>query len=156
MKRVPGGAVASLQRGAATSSAGGQRAAPRQHSELPVPYRSKALAILLALVFGVLGAHLFYLREPGSASGILLMTLAGAALLLVGAAMASGALAGGFVLAILVNIVGASAIVTSLLIALFDVVRILTGHLKPFNGRFHPRFFQLRLKPEAPALDPTK
>lgn len=129
------------------------RAANRQEPVLPGPYRSKALAILLAVLLGVFGAHLFYLREPGSAVGLLLITLAGVALLVVGAAMTSGALVGGFLLAILVNLLGASAILTTFFIALFDVIRILTGYLKPLNGQFYPRFFQLRPKPGDVAPD---
>lgn len=116
----------------------------------PSHWRTKGIALLLALFLGGTGAHLFYLGYYGRGAAYLAATVAGFLLLVVAvigsiATLYSGgtgfmglAIAG----VILSSIVG--------LLGLIDIIRIITDDLKPKNGEYFPRFFQTRDAPQQP------
>ncbi|MCC3152834.1 NINE protein [Hymenobacter sp. BT770] len=115
-----------------------------QLAQLPAPepalHYSKGLAVLLAVLFGYLGAHLFYLGDRKPALAYLLTTLACIGLMLIAVPVANSAALGvgmgGAVVGIFLLLLGAGGIAYVYLRALFDGVRILAGGLEPPNGKF--------------------
>ena len=109
---------------------------------LPARHRARGIALVLALVLGIFGAHRIYLGYYGAGATYLVGTVIGGTLLAVGSA---ALLFGGIVSGTTGYLVVGGAIVLALGIwALFDIIRILTGTLKPRKGEYHPRWFQIR------------
>lgn len=135
------------------------RLGPRKEQPLPRQAepgrtRSKAVAFGLALLLGIFGAHLLYLGYRGRALAYLLSTLAGIGAGLLAIPLANsvqGNPFGGVLVGLAVLLVGLSIFVTVYLASLVDAVRIATGDLKPKDGEYFPRFFQLRPDPTATA-----
>jgi TM2 domain len=136
-------AVVAVRR-AATNRVQRQRITPlaryqiNRNGRLPDPepgtglHRSKAVAIILAVLFGAFGAHRFYLGYYGQGALYLGLTalatffvLLSFLSLLTAAASFSGLLAVAFVLSLAIN-----GWVIS------DIVRIITNDLKPRNGDY--------------------
>ncbi len=115
---------------------------------LRVRYRTRGIALGLALVLGFFGAHRFYLGYYGAGALYLVGAVVGGTLLAVGSV---GLLFGGVVSGTTGYLVVGGAIVLALGIwALFDTVRIITGDLKPKKGEYYPRLFQLRADAAGP------
>ena len=99
----------------------------------PAGQRSKAVAIVLAVLLGSLGAHLFYLGHRRRAIVYLLVTLAGVGLLAsaipIGAALGGSSAIGSVLVAATVLITGLSAILIVYFKALFDIPRIASDSL---------------------------
>ena len=109
---------------------------------LPARHRARGIALVLALVLGIFGAHRIYLGYYGAGATYLVGTVIGGTLLAVGSA---ALLFGGIVSGTTGYLVVGGAIVLALGIwALFDIIRILTGTLKPRKGEYYPWWFQIR------------
>lgn len=123
---------------------------PAPPEPVPERHRSKGIALLLALLLGTFGAHRFYLGYYGagaayaglSALTVLLLTLG-----FLSVVFASTSYSGFLVIALVL-----SFLLQGWLIA--DIVRIITDSLKPKNGEYYPRFFQVRSSP-GPEPDST-
>ncbi|MDO7885398.1 TM2 domain-containing protein [Hymenobacter cheonanensis] len=109
--------------------------------------RTKGIALLLALFVGGIGGHLFYLGYYGRGTAYLAATAAGFLLLVVAVIGSIATLYGGG--AGFMGLAIAGVILSSVvsLLSLIDMVRIITGDLKPRNGEYFPRFFQTRDTP---------
>ena len=115
-------------------------------------YRSRGVAVLLAVVLGVFGAHLFYLGHRRAALLRLVGGLlgAGAALLAIPLGNTESNGLSGALVALTLLLFGGGAILGLFLLGLVDAVRIITGSLQPSNGMYHPRFFQTKPDAEPP------
>ncbi|MFD1469259.1 NINE protein [Hymenobacter caeli] len=118
-----------------------ERLAGPAQGELP-RQRSRGVALVLALLFGGLGLHLFYLGYYGRGTLYLVLTLVGVLLFSLAAIALVVAVAGGSTSG-LVGLLVAGALLTGVagVLAIIDAVRILTGDLKPKNGEYRSRFF---------------
>jgi TM2 domain-containing membrane protein YozV len=114
----------------------------------PVRWRSRGIALILALLLGSLGAHLFYLGYTKRGILYLLLSMASILLLSIAAVLFITALFSssgvGFLVFGVVALILASAIGV---LALVDTIFILTDDLKPKDGEYYPRFFQTRPRP---------
>lgn len=108
----------------------------------PPRQRSRGVALLLALLFGGLGLHLFYLGYYGRGTLYLVLTLVGVLLFSLAAIALVVAVVGGSTSGLL-GLLVAGALLTGAagVLALIDAVQILTGDLKPKNGEYRSRFF---------------
>lgn len=125
---------------AASRPAPGQEPAP---GASPATHRrTKGIALLLALLLGGIGGHLFYLGYYGRGAAYLAATVAGFLLLVVALIGSIATLYGGG--AGFMGLAIAGVILSSVVsvLTLIDMVRIITGDLKPKNGEYFPRFFQ--------------
>ncbi|WP_223827786.1 TM2 domain-containing protein [Hymenobacter armeniacus] len=113
-----------------------ERGAPARVANDTVPQRSKGVAVVLALLLGVFGAHQFYLGYVGRGFLYLGLTAAAAMFLTLGLlAIAFGGPYGGFItVAVLVAFAVQAWLIS-------DIVRILTGSLAPKDGEYFDRFF---------------
>lgn len=126
--------------------------APTPQEPAPVRYRSKGIALLLAVLLGGFGAHRFYLRYYGEGAAYLGLTaLTGLFLTLgfLGLVFGSTSYSGFLVVAIVLSL-----LLQGWLIA--DIVRIITGNLKPKNGEYYRRFFQVSPDANTPPNSTTK
>ena len=146
--RVPASHLATLLagRGVARAMAARPAQVPTLGAE-PVRQRSRGIALLLALVpllLGLpLGLHNFYLGYHGRGILTVLFTAAALVLLSVAAFFALLLLFGqgsGVVLALF--ILAALLYYGIYIWQIIDVVRIITGDLKPKDGVYYQRFFQ--------------
>lgn len=99
----------------------------------PEQHESKGIAVLLAVLLGMFGAHLFYLGYSRRALTYLITTLVCIELILIAIPVANSAafgsgLGGAFV-GIFILVVGVGGIALTYLKALFDAIRILTSSL---------------------------
>jgi TM2 domain-containing membrane protein YozV len=114
----------------------------------PVRWRSRGIALVLALLLGGFGAHLFYLGYHRRAILYLLLSVASivllgiAAVLFIATLFSSGT--AGLLVASLIALALASVVGV---LALIDTIFILTDDLKPKDGEYYPGFFQTRSKP---------
>ena len=99
----------------------------------PKHVSSKGIAVLLALLLGMFGAHLFYLRYSRRALNYLIPTLLCIGLMLIAISIANSAVfgsgIGGAFVGVFLLAMGAGGIALTYLKALLDGVRILTGSL---------------------------
>jgi hypothetical protein len=113
-----------------------------QHLQLPTTerYRSRSVAMLLGLLLGLLGAHQFYLGRADK--GFLYLGFAVLSFFLYSAAVSITTIAG---ITPIASFIFATTIATVLVTqTVFDIIRIAKGQLKPQNGEYYPRFFQIR------------
>ncbi|MCC3152833.1 TM2 domain-containing protein [Hymenobacter sp. BT770] len=110
----------------------------------PVRNRSKGVALVMALFGGLSGLHRFYLGYTGQGYASIVL-----ALLVVPFVAFVGGIAGSATAGILML----SGIGAWLLV---DIIRILMGKLKPRNGNYYPRLFQIRPKPENTPPNPAQ
>ena len=110
----------------------------------PTHFRSRGIALLLAIFLGGLGAHLFYLNYHGRGVAYLVGSLAGTFLITIGFIAAIGAILGGGSSGIGFFTVGVVLLSAVSVLNLVDTVLILTNGLKPKNGEYYPQFFQTR------------
>lgn len=127
-----------LQALAALALASPQRPQEPLPPGLPEHRRSRGIAALLAFFLIPFGVYNFYLGYYSRGVASLLLAGAGFFLFLVGALMSLFNPISPVLIAGLVLVLGLE------LWQLVDVVRILTGDLKPNNGEYYPRFFQTR------------
>ncbi|WP_125916464.1 NINE protein, partial [Hymenobacter coccineus] len=118
-----------------------QRLAGRAQGELP-RQRSRGVALVLALLFGGLGLHLFYLGYYGRGTLYLMLTLVGVLLFSVGTIGLFATILGGSSSG-LVGLLIAGGILAGIagVLALIDAVLIATGALQPKNGEYKSRLF---------------
>jgi hypothetical protein len=112
----------------------------------PVRYRSKGLAILLAILsvsYLPLSLHNFYLGYYGR--GAIAIALVMVATYLVVLAFAIGLFSGAGLVGL--GVAGLALLGVWFVWQLSDLVRIITNDLKPKNGQYNARLFQL--KPDA-------
>lgn len=99
----------------------------------PEQPRSKGVAVLLAVLLGMFGAHLFYLGNSRRALTYLITTLICIGLILIAIPVANSAVfgsgIGGVFVGICLLLLGLGGIAFTYLKALFDGVRILTNSL---------------------------
>lgn len=110
-----------------------------QRLEVPAPGRhfSKGLAVALAILLGIFGAHLFYLGDRYRARRCLFITLACLAVAALGASVVALSVSwAGLSLGLALLIGGAAGLVMVYLWALLDAARILGGGLEPVDGKF--------------------
>ncbi|MBJ6111524.1 NINE protein [Hymenobacter sp. BT523] len=111
-----------------------RKAPPRATNS--APRRSKGIALVLALLLGVLGAHQFYLGYIGR--GLLYLGISAAVALFAALALLSlafgGAAAVFFTVAVLLATLLQYWIIT-------DILRVLMGNLMPKNGQYSDKFF---------------
>ena len=114
-------------------------AAPRATIPPPVPVRqrSKGIALILSLLTGLYGGHRFYLGYRGRGFTSIGLALLVPYLFLIGG-IAGNSLAGILLLAGLG------------IWLLVDIIRISMSTLKPKNGGYYPRLFQVAPKSDAP------
>lgn len=113
----------------------------------PVRLRSRGVAVLLAVLLGMFGAHWFYLGYRDRALAYLLATLVG-----VGVGFAAIPVAqtvggnpfGGVLVGLTLLLLGATLVLGVYLCSLVDAVRIITNDIKPRDGAFYPRFLQTK------------
>ncbi|WP_217275256.1 TM2 domain-containing protein [Hymenobacter sp. BRD128] len=124
---------------AASRLAARQEPAPKAS---PAHWRTKGIAVLLALFLGGIGAHLFYLGYYGRGTAYLVATLVALGLIVVAIVGSIATLYGGG--AGFVGITIAAVIINSAvsILGLVDIIRIIIGNLKPKNGEYFPGFFQ--------------
>lgn len=133
-----------------------ERRKAEEHSRVvqePAPQRqrSKGIALVLAFLLGSFGAHRFYLAYYGQGAAYVGLTALAVLFFTVGFlafVFASSAYSGFLVAALVLSI-----LLQGWLVA--DIVRIITGNLKPKNGEYYPRFFQTRPDANTPP-GPTK
>ena len=104
-------------------------------------HRSRAVAVILAVLLGVLGAHLFYLGYHGQALRNLLFTLVGVTLglLAIPIANVAGSGLGGALIGVAVLCSGVGVVAAIFVSSLVDAVRILTNDIQPANGSYNSR-----------------
>ncbi|MGI4835542.1 MAG: hypothetical protein ACRYFK_18975 [Janthinobacterium lividum] len=147
--RAPQKLLRVLATGRAASRAATQQPLP---TDEPVRYRSCGIALLAALLpllFGIpLGLHYFYLGYVGRSLLNLAVLAAAFSLIVVGfgavffaASNSATALFG----------IGSVLYSALFILQIIDVVRIAIGNLKPKNGEYNRRFFQVRSATE-PAM----
>lgn len=109
------------------------RPAKQIPDSIPEQPHLKGIAVLLGVLLGMFGAHLFYLGYPRRALGYLIPTLVCIGLLFIAIPVANSAAfgsgIGGALVGIFILVMAAGGIALTYLKALFDVVRILTGSL---------------------------
>ncbi len=101
--------------------------------------KSQIIAALLAWFLGTLGIHLFYLGHKKKAMTRLYGFLGATALYIIGVILAYAGAAAGSILALfgsLFIIVGGLIYLVLWILAIIDLVKILTGDLQPANGSY--------------------
>ncbi len=148
---------------AARHTAAAAAAAPARQlrgAVLPAPdptpqhWRSKGVAFLLAFFLGSFGAHRFYLGYPGHGAAFLGLALLTVLLGILAVVVLVATSATTFSTAAVLLLLGAALSgLASEVFLIVDLVRILTGELKPKGGEYYPRFFQSA--PDAPYAPPA-
>lgn len=113
----------------------------------PAHWRTRGIALLLALFLGGIGGHLFYLGYYGRAVAYLVASVVGLLLLTIAFVLALASILGGGGGFVALAIIGAIISGGVSLLALVDAIRIAIGDLKPKNGEYFPKLFQTHNKP---------